>query len=75
MPVVGKYSFTCQKSMPLAVSTVVMRIVAPAAAGLAGSAAEHDGFSLREVTWRIGCKTSGITNAREDSMSWTWNNL
>src|SRR6266404_9562277 len=40
-------------------------IVAPAAAGLAGGAVEHCTFPLAEVIWRIGYKTSGITNARE----------
>ena len=42
-------------------------IIAPAAVGarLAASAAEQRSFALAKVTWRVGGKTSRITNAWE----------
>jgi hypothetical protein len=42
------------------------RIITPAGtASLRADSRKHDGFSLREVTWRVTLKTSGVPNGGE----------
>jgi len=42
-------------------------VIAPTGAdSLCAESSEHDGLTLREVTWRVIYKTSRIPNGRED---------
>ena len=42
------------------------RIITPADATVGSDSREHDGFSLRKVTWRVSGETSSVPNSRED---------